>query len=139
MQLSLAHSNDMYALPSQLKYNYALKYELCKLSCVAFLNSLNFDGKRIDLTTKARRYAELVCFFLYADVMKNVFALRMTCTSNHKYRRFPLYYQDYSELEANLIEGYLGYDACRFVSTSQMCSILSLHATWSDMKSVEVS
>jgi ankyrin repeat protein len=106
---------------------YPLKRKLCRLAYRVYLETLLFDGERISLSTKARRYVELVCFFLNQVMLTDVCALRMTCKSNHLIRRFPIYYSTYRELEANLIEGFVGYDACRFVSTSQVHQIIAMH------------
>ena len=109
---------------------YPLKRKLCRLAHRVFIETLLFDGERISLNTKARRYVELVCLFLDLAMLTDLLALRMTCKSNHENRRFPVYYSVYRELEANLIEGWVGHDACRFVSTSQIhqvIAILKLH------------
>jgi ankyrin repeat protein len=106
---------------------YPLRRKLCRLAYRVYLETLLFDGERISLSIKARRYVELVCLFLDQAMLTDVCALRMTCKSNHLIRRFPIYYSTYRELEANLIEGFVGYDACRFVSTSQMYQIIAIH------------
>jgi cytohesin len=106
--------------------DYPFRRKLCRLAYRVYLETLLFDGERISLITKARRYVELVCFFLDQAMLTDVCALRMTCKSNHLIRRFPVLSYCY-ELEANLIEGFVGYDACRFVSTSQVHQIIAIH------------
>jgi ankyrin repeat protein len=115
------------AVPKTREVSYPLKRKLCRLAYRVYLETLLFDGERISLSAKARRYVELVCFFLDQAMLTDVCALRMTCKSNHLIRRFPVLSYCY-ELEANLIEGCVGYDACRFVSTSQMHQIINIHS-----------
>jgi ankyrin repeat protein len=117
------------ALRKTRKLAYPFKRQLCTMAHRVHLESLQVDGDRISLDRKARRYVELVCLFLDCAMLKDVCALRMTCKSNYEIRRFPFsagLLVD-GQLEANLIEGYVGYDACRFVSTSQIHEVIQLH------------
>lgn len=59
--------------------------------------------------------------------MREVLALRLTCKSNHQWRRFPVVHDAEHELEVNLIERFLGYDASRFVSTQVLHGVLNMH------------
>ena len=115
------------AVPLSTDIAYPLKSKLCMLANRVYLETLLFDGERISLNHKARRYVELVCLFLDLAMLSEVLALRLTCKSNHENRRFPVYYSVYRELEANLIEGWVGHDACRFVSTSQLHQVIVIH------------
>jgi hypothetical protein len=115
------------AAPLARGVSYPLRRRLCGQACRVYLESLLFDGERISVGTKARRYVELVCLFLDRAMLRDVCALRMTCKSNQENRRFPVCYSEYRELEANLIEGWLGHDACRFVSTGQLHHVMAMH------------
>jgi hypothetical protein len=100
---------------------------LCKIVWRLYNESLLFDDNRISLTTKARRYVELVCLFLDKAMLTEVFSLRITCKANNGIRKFPIYYSAYRELEANVIEGFIAYDASRFVSTTAINTLIGFH------------
>jgi hypothetical protein len=61
---------------------------------------------------------ELVGLFFDEAILTNLFFPRISCKVNNDIRRFPIYYATYRELEANLIEGFIACNACRFVSTT---------------------
>jgi len=93
-----------------------------------FQSTLQFDGDRLSAAAQARRYVELVCFLFDLDMLGNVLALRMTCKSNNERRRFPVWSgASYGELEANLVEEWLGYGSCRFVPTAVLYATIAIH------------
>ena len=95
--------------------------------------SLLLDGDRITLPAKARRYMELACFLFDLGMLRDVWALRMTCTSNSERRRFPIYCSTpfYQELEANIIEECVAYgSSSRFVSTSVIYAVMAIHSVY---------
>ena len=107
---------------------YPLRRKLCRLARQAFVASLVLDGERIGLDTKAWRYTEVMCFLLNETMLLDICALRTTCMSNSdQIRRFPVVFPPSRELEANLIEGFVAYDACRFVSTAAIKLAIGLH------------
>lgn len=64
-------------------------------------------------------------------VLGELVALRMTCKSNSERRRFPLYGVDdqrYEELEANIVEEFLGFASSRFMSTNVLVTVLAITA-----------
>jgi ankyrin repeat protein len=76
---------------------------------------------------KTNRYTCLVCFLLNSRMLGDVLALRLTCKSNLKQRRFPI--SGNRALEANVIEEWLvcGDDcSSRFVDTSTICNVLQM-------------
>jgi hypothetical protein len=106
---------------------YPVKRRLCKLAWRVYKESLLMDGDRIGMSIKARRYVELVCLFLDKAMLTDVFSLRITCKVNSVIKRFPICQPTYRELEANLIESFIAYDASRFVSTNIVYSISAFH------------
>jgi hypothetical protein len=107
---------------------YPLRRRLTRLACRIYYNSLLIDSDRISLSTKARRYVELMCFLLDEVMMRDALALRLTCRANHEWRRFPFYTDCYRELEAHLIESFIAFDASRFVSTQVINSAIEMHS-----------
>jgi hypothetical protein len=95
--------------------NFSLKRKLVILAYEIYSASLLVDGDRISLNTKARRYVELVCLFLDKMMLIELYQLRTTCKSNDEQRTFPVFHSPNQELEANLIEIFVAYDASRFV------------------------
>jgi hypothetical protein len=95
---------------------YLTKQRTVQAALLVFRDSLRADGDRISVHTKARRFVELVCIFLDRDMLCDLLALRMTCKSNCDPRRFPVIHSD-GQLEVNLIERFVGFDASRFMST----------------------
>ena len=89
-----------------------------------YQSTLLFDGDRLSVAAQARRYVELVCFLFDLDMLGDVLALRMTCKSNNERRRFPVCYVAYDELEANIVEEWLGYGSCRFVPTDVIRAVM---------------
>jgi hypothetical protein len=92
-----------------------------------YQSTLLFDGDRLTVPAKACRYVELVCFLFDLSMLGDVLSLRMTCKSNNERRRFPVCYVAYRELEANIIEEWLGYGSCRFVSTDVIHAAMAIH------------
>ena len=85
------------------------------------------DGDRLSVGVKARRYMELVCFLFDLTMLSDVLSLRLTCQSNNERRRFPVYLPTaYYELEANLIEEWVGFGSSRFVSTAIIVAVLAI-------------
>jgi ankyrin repeat protein len=119
----------VHTMQMLLKSTYCVRKRLCCLAWQEYNRSLEMDGERITLRVKARRYVELVCFFLDEAMLTDVYSLRRTCKANSDtIRRFPVFYSScYRELEANLIEGFLAHDACRFASTVNIRAALQVH------------
>jgi hypothetical protein len=79
--------------------------------------------------TRARRYVELVCLLFDEAMLRDVLALRLTCRANLEWRRFPVYSTAcYHQLETNLIESYVAYDAVRFVTAHFIQGVIGIHA-----------
>jgi hypothetical protein len=90
-------------------------------------SSLLLDGDRLTVAAKAQRYTELASFLFDLDMLGDVLSLRMTCKSNNERRRFPVCHGTYRELEANIVEEWLAYGSCRFVSTDVICGAIAMH------------
>jgi hypothetical protein len=107
---------------------YVLKRRLVRVVYRVHQSTLLFDGDRLSTATKAQRYVELVCFLFDMDMMGDVLALRLTCKSNNERRRFPVWSgASYGELEANIVEEWLGYGSCRFVPTDVIHAVMAMH------------
>jgi hypothetical protein len=109
------------------KTPYVLKRRLVRIAWRVYQSTLLFDGARLTESAKARRYVELVYFLFDLTMLSDVCALRMTCKSNNERRRFPVCYVTYRELEANIVEEWLGYGSCRFVSTDVIHAVMAIH------------
>jgi hypothetical protein len=109
------------------KTPYVLKRRLVRIAWRVYQSTLLLDGGRVTASTKAHRYVELVCLLFDLSMLGEVAALRMTCKSNNERRRFPVCYVTYRELEANIIEEWLGYGSCRFVSTDIIHAVMAIH------------
>ena len=111
---------------------YVLSRRLVRIAWRVYQASQLLDGDRITLSTKARRYMELVCFLFDLGMLGDVWALRMTCLSNNERRRFPIYCSTpfYQELEANIIEECVAYGSSRFVSTSVIYAVMAIHRSY---------
>jgi hypothetical protein len=103
------------------------KRRLVRIAWRVYQSTLLFDGDRLTVTAKARRYVELVCFLFDSTMLRDVLALRMSCNSNNERRRFPVNYGASHELEANIIEEWLGYGSCRFVSADIIHTVMEIH------------
>ena len=82
------------------------------------------------MLAKAQRYTELACLMFDLHMLVDVFSLRITCKSNSVRRRFPMNNINtdrYEELEANIIEEFIGYGSSRFVSTAVIYALISIH------------
>jgi ankyrin repeat protein len=105
-----------------------------RLVCVAHRvhqASLLQGGERLAEEARARRYTELACFLLDASMLRDVLSLRLTCKSNSERRRFPVCYGTYRELEANIVEEWLGCGrecVSRFVGTGDVVAVLAMYA-----------
>jgi ankyrin repeat protein len=106
---------------------YALRRRMVRVAWRVHQSTLQLDGARLSAADKARRYAELVCFFLNPSTLDDVASLRMTCQSNHERRRFPVCSGSYCELEANIIEAWLANYSSRFVSTAVIHALVAIH------------
>jgi uncharacterized protein YnzC (UPF0291/DUF896 family) len=107
---------------------YVLKRRLVQVAYRVYQFTLLFDGDRLSAAAKARRYVELVCFLFDLDMLGDVLALRMTCKSNNERRRFPVWSgASYGELEANIVEEWVGYGSCRFVATGVIHAVVAMH------------
>ena len=104
--------------------DYTVKARLTRIAWRVCCDSMLIDGDRISISTKAHRYVELVCCLFNTPMLRQLISLRITCKSCNERRRFPACGEVYRELEANLIESFFGYDACRFISTGIMCAVL---------------
>lgn len=61
-------------------------------------------------------------------MLSDVLSLRLTCKSNNERRRFPVYGEEsYHELEANVVEEWLGFGSCRFVSSDVIYGAMLMH------------
>ena len=111
---------------------YVLRRRLVRIAWRVYQASLLLDGDRITLPAKARRYMELACFLFDLGMLRDVWALRMTCLSNSERRRFPIYCNTpfYQELEANIIEECVAYGSSRFVSTSVIHAVMAIHRVY---------
>ena len=90
--------------------------------------TLLFYIDRVSVVMKARRYTELVCFLFDLTMLNDVLSLRLTCKSNHVRRRFPVYLPAaYHELEANLIEEWIGFGSSRFVPSVIIFTVSAIH------------
>jgi uncharacterized protein len=107
---------------------YVLKRRLVRVAYRVYQSNLLFDGDCLSAAAKARRYVELVCFLFGLDMLGDVLALRMTCKSNNERRRFPVWIgASYGELEANIVEEWLGYGSCRLVPTDVIFAVMAMH------------
>ena len=109
---------------------YVLRRRLVRIAWRVYQSTLVLDGDRLTVPAKARRYVELVFFLLDLTMLGDVLSLRMTCKSNHERRRFPVIcysMSTYHELEANIIEEWLAYGSCRFVSTDVIGAVMAIH------------
>jgi hypothetical protein len=111
---------------------FVLKRRLVRIAWRVYQSSLLLDGDRVTESVKARRYLEVVCLLFDLSMLGDVAALRMTCKSNNERRRFPVVSRSftYQELEANLIEEWVGYGSSRFVSTDIIHAVLAIHNTY---------
>ena len=122
---------------------YILKRKLARIAWRVYQSSLQ-DGNRLTAETKARRYVELVCLLFDSNMLTDVLALRMTCKSNCLRRRFPVCCVGVDEgvgvlneeLEANLIEEFVGYASSRFVSTAVAHAVTSVHHYYSTKEKI---
>jgi ankyrin repeat protein len=105
--------------------SYVLKRRLVRVAYRVYQSTLLLDGDRVSAAAKARRYVELVCFLFDLDMLGDVLALRMTCKSNNERRRFPVWSgASNGELEANIVEEWLGYGSCHFVPTDVIRAVM---------------
>ena len=114
-------------LASMHGMRYVLKRRLVRIAWRVCEASLLLDGDRVAVSAKIRRYLEVVCFLFDFHMLGEVAALRMTCKSNSERRRFPVCFVSYQELEANLIEEWIGYGSSRFVSTDIIHAVMDIH------------
>jgi hypothetical protein len=123
--LSLRHLLSNEAIEHMQKATpYVLKRRLVRVAYRVYQSTLLLDGDRVSAAAQARRYVELVCFLFDLDMLGDVLALRMTCKSNNERRRFPVCYVAYGELEANIVEEWLGYGSCRLVPTDVIRAVM---------------
>ena len=113
---------------------YPVRRRLARLAHRVLVWSLQQDGERVTAETAACRYVELACFLLDREMLSDVLSLRLTCRSNFERRRFPVCCEStgYVELEANLVEEWLGCGSgcsSRFVSTGVISTALTIHET----------
>jgi hypothetical protein len=109
---------------------YARRRRLVRVAFSVYKSMQQQDSHFLDDKAKARSYTDLVCFFLDSSALNDVYVLRLTCKSNNERRRFPVNFSVYKELEANIIEEWLGYgsDCCsRFASTEVIAAALAIH------------
>mgnify|MGYP003386769242 FL=1 len=128
LQTGPSHMTRVVGREKAVACPYPLKRRLVQLAHHTYQDSLAMDGDRISAWTKARRYAELVCLFLDREMLVDVLALRLSCKCNHEFRRFPVVATD-GQLEANLVESFLTYDACRFVSSMTIATGIRMLST----------
>jgi hypothetical protein len=126
--ISVRHAVSSAGIEHMQAAGYVLKRRLVRVAWKVYQSTLLLDGDRLTAQAKARRYVELVCFLFDLSMLRDVVALRMTCKSNNERRRFPVYYVAYSELEANIVEEWLGYGSCRFVSTAVIHTVIAIHS-----------
>ena len=107
---------------------FVRKRRLARIATRVYQSTLELDGARLSVDAKCRRYVELVCFLFDVALLRDVLSLRLTCQSNHARRRFPVCFGTYRELEANIIEEWLGaYGACRFVAAEVIHAVIAIH------------
>ena len=127
-----SHMRDLLSnavLKQIYEMRYGLKRRLVRIAWRVYQSSLLLDSDRISVSAKARRYLEVVCLLFDSTMLSDVLSLRMTCKSNHERRRFPVYFGCYHELEANLIEEWIGgYGSSRFVSTDILHAVIAIHS-----------
>ena len=107
---------------------HSVRKKVVILAWRIFEQSLLLDGDRISSDIKIKRFIELVCLFWDRDMLKDPYHLRLTCKSNNEQRRFPVCHSTYQELEVNLIESFLSYDAARFVPTTFFRKAIEMYA-----------
>jgi hypothetical protein len=125
--ISMPHAVSSAVVEHMQATGYMLKRRLVRIVWKVHQSTMLLDGDRLTMQTKARRYVELVCFLFDLSMLRDVVALRMTCKSNNERRRFPMNYGASHELEANIVEEWLGYGSCRFVSTDVIHTVIAIH------------
>jgi hypothetical protein len=125
---SMWHQAPKVVIERMQKTPYVLKRRLVRIAWRVYQSTLLRDGDRVSALSKTRRYTELVCFLFDPVMLGEVVSLRMTCKTNNERRRFPVCYGAYRELEANIIEEWLGCGSSRFVTTDIIHVVIGIHS-----------
>ena len=122
--LSLFQSNKTLMIFHISPPSFVVKRKVARIVLRLFRTTMKLVSDRWDEHLKSLNYVELVLFFLNKCMLEDVLALRFTCKSNMYRQRFPVTCGGMcQELEAHIIEEWLSYDACRFVSTDVICAV----------------
>lgn len=134
-ETEIAHCMAQHLVPTLIEQmhdtlSYVQKRRLVRIAWRICSNTLLVDGDRVSMKVKLRRYVELMMLMLDLTMLGDVLALRMSCKSNSKRKRFPVGHTAdscYEELEANIIEEWLGCCSSRFVSTCVIHAVVAIH------------
>lgn len=109
-----------------VQFSYPWMRRICNMAWQICEDSWSFiGGSRVTIGERASRYVEIVSLFFNRPMLDELCCLRLTCKANSELRRFPFKTSVLEgQLEANMVEQFIAYDSCRFISTHDVLFVL---------------